>query len=554
MELLDSKMKKEMEECKRRARAAGLQFQDNTLEYVVTNQDMLELMPRNMIPTLYDYWVHNIGAVRNKWIYDIFPHNPYETVINTRPAISFYNADNADWLNVMIFYHVLGHIDFFQNNIFFRKTWDDDFCGQALADKRLINKIREELGVEKRWVDYVIEFSRAINNLVGYYQELEESSRQEMPEIFRGVSEKVDFYFGEFLRDKYEAKTIDLKFYHDEIGRFNRQGETAFFLDISFISKFPEFHNVFRKWKEKEKKPKPEDIFQHLTQNSEFLNKEQNKWMRDVMQVIRRTSLYFQPQIRTKIANEGWASLWHEKLFIPDERIKTHEIGFAKVDSSVVVDPRIGFNPYAAGKHLFEFIEDLASKGRLSPEYRLLKDMEARKRYDRNLGQTYGKQVLFGARKYLNDHLLINFLSDDDFQDFVDRYKLFVYGIRPHRERWDRAEVYIKSRSGKDYRKLLNKFLYHPPHIIIAEEKTKDGELYLDHVYEGRTLFTKHIPAVLIGLEFLWGKRVRLETTEYEEAKHQNWWEWQMGGFKPEHKKIRVVYTCEKKKVERKVL
>ena len=361
MELLDQKMKREMEECKRRARAAGLQFEGDTLEYIATNRDMLELMPKNMIPTLYDYWVQDIEVMRNKFVYDVSPNNPYETVINTRPPISYYNADNADWLNVMIFYHVLGHIDFDQNNVFFRKTWDDDFCGQALADKRLINRIRGELGAEKRWVDYVIEFALAIDNLVGYYSELEEANKLDVPEIFGSVSEKADFYFGKFLNRMYELKTIDMKFYNDEIGRYNRQGETAFFLDSCFTSKFPEFQEVFRKWKEKEKdrKPKPKDLLQYLMQNSEFLNKENNKWMQDVIQVVRRASLYFQPQIRTKIANEGWASLWHERLFIPDEKIKTHEIGFAKVDSGVVVDPRMGFNPNAVGKHLFAFIVHL---------------------------------------------------------------------------------------------------------------------------------------------------------------------------------------------------
>ena len=61
--------------------------------------------------------------------YKVFPHNPYETVINSRPAISFYNDNNPDWLNVMIFYHVLAHIDFFQNNLLFSNTWNEDFVG-----------------------------------------------------------------------------------------------------------------------------------------------------------------------------------------------------------------------------------------------------------------------------------------------------------------------------------------------------------------------------------------------------------------------------------------
>ena len=50
-----------MEECKIKAREAGLKFDDGTLEYIVTNSDLLELRPKFMIPTMYDYWVHELG-------------------------------------------------------------------------------------------------------------------------------------------------------------------------------------------------------------------------------------------------------------------------------------------------------------------------------------------------------------------------------------------------------------------------------------------------------------------------------------------------------------
>lgn len=114
MELIDQHTKKIMEGCKERARAAGLRFQDETLEYIVTNRDLIELSPKVMIPTLYDYWVQDVEVLKEKGRYELYPGNPYETVINTRPPISFYNDNNPDWLNVMIFYHVLGHIDFFR--------------------------------------------------------------------------------------------------------------------------------------------------------------------------------------------------------------------------------------------------------------------------------------------------------------------------------------------------------------------------------------------------------------------------------------------------------
>ncbi len=129
MELIDQHTKKIMEGCKGRAKEAGLVFGKETLEYIVTNRDMLELSPKGMIPTLYDYWVNDVEVQKGKGRYELYPVNPYETVINTRPAISFYNDNNPDWLNVMIFYHVLAHIDFFQNNSFFRHTWDYDFTG-----------------------------------------------------------------------------------------------------------------------------------------------------------------------------------------------------------------------------------------------------------------------------------------------------------------------------------------------------------------------------------------------------------------------------------------
>jgi len=64
MELITQHTKKIMEECKERARDAGLNFQRETLEYIVTNRDMINLSPKAMIPTLYDYWVNDVEVLR----------------------------------------------------------------------------------------------------------------------------------------------------------------------------------------------------------------------------------------------------------------------------------------------------------------------------------------------------------------------------------------------------------------------------------------------------------------------------------------------------------
>jgi stage V sporulation protein R len=506
MELIDQHTKKIMEGCKRRARDAGLRFQDETLEYIVSNRDLLELSPKLMIPTLYDYWVHDVEVLKEKGRYELYPSNPYETVINTRPAISFYNDNNPDWMNVMIFYHVLAHIDFFQNNLYFRHTRDYDFTGQALSDKRMIAKLRSEKG---RWVDYIIEFSRGIDNLVGYHYELSQLSRP--PKT--NSSKMLDFYFDVFLQS---IKKTKINEYVKEIERYNQHikesqehGEKAFFAEV--FRKYPEFDAIFKK--SLEKKPAQRlDLIQFLLEHSEFLRKEKNSWMKPVIEMIRKTSLFFQPQIRTKIMNEGWASYWHEKLFLQDDRIDGHEVDFARTHAGVTSMPRVGLNPYALGMRLFQYIEQLSGKGKYSIRFRRLSDVRQREQFDTHTGG--GLDFLFTLRDNYDDFMYINTFVD---QDFVNQYKLFVAGRRLNQNKgvW---EYFVKSRSAEKYRRMLLDTLYHPPYIQIDQEKTNNGNLYLVHVFEGKPLVKEFIANTMLGIEYLWGSPVQLETTEVAQA------------------------------------
>ena len=550
MQLIDQHTKKIMEGCKDRAREAGLCFENETLEYIVTNRDLLELTPKVMIPTLYDYWVHEVEVLKEKGRYELYPGNPYETVINTRPAISFYNDNNPDWLNVMIFYHVLAHIDFFQNNLFFRHTWDDDFVGQALSDKRLIAKLRSEKG---RWVDYVIEFARGIDNLVGYHGEL---SRLNRP-LSEDRSKRLDYYFDVFLQT---IKKVKIHEYMKEINRYNEcmattgdLGEKTFFSEVT--RKHPEFEAVFKKHL-KENNNAKQDIIQFLIKNSDVLKKDDNRWMTSVMQVIRKTSLFFQPQIRTKIMNEGWASYWHENLFLKDNRINGHEVEFARVNAGVTSLPRVGLNPYALGMRLFQYIEDMGDKGKYDMEFRKIHDVDERKKYDKDTGK--GKDFIFGIRDDFCDFMFINTFVD---QDFVSQNNLFVAGRRlnPGKMVW---EYYVKSRKAGDYRQMLINSLYHPPHIEVDEKKCNDHTLYLVHHFEEKPLVKEFIANTMMGIEYLWGGPVQLETNEVVSVPMSQDTGMTSSFPTPQKQEIkeqelkweRVLYTMENRKISKKVI
>lgn len=228
--------------------------------------------------------------------------------------------------------------------------------------------------------------------------------------------------------------------------------------------------------------------------------------MATVIEVIRTTSLYFQPQIRTKILNEGWASYWHEELFLRDDRIKGHEVEFAIINAKVTSMPRVGLNPYALGMRLFYYLEEKGNKGKFDLEFSRLYDSYARRKYDRQKNR--GREFIFYVRENYADSMFVNSFID---QDFVDKYRLFVAGKRLNQERmtW---QYYVKSREADDYRKMVSQQLYHPPSVTI--DVTETGTLVLDHKFEGKPLLREYVDGTLMGLEFLWGGPVCLYSSE----------------------------------------
>ncbi len=509
MKLLDQRTKGLMEDCKKRAKDNGLKFDDTTLEYIVSNHELNVLEPKIGIPTQYDYWVDDVGIIKKKKMYSVLPGNANELALNTRPAVSLYNVDNPDWMNVMIFYHVLGHFDFFQNNQAFSHTWGYDFMQKALAGKRVMRNLRKEHG---RWADYAIEWSRNIDNLVRLGDNTPE-------EEITGLSARARYYFDVFLPEVVEAPVSKLA---EELDRYSKitseeDGRSEAELDDSFFGtiedKHPEFPEMFKTHLEVSERP-AEDLMRFIEKNSDKLKREENAWMKKVMKVVRDTSLYFKPQGQTKIMNEGWASFWHERLFMEDPISRGNEAKYAAFNAKVV-SHRIGQpNPYAIGKTLLEHIMANADKGRTGLEYQMLKDLEARRSFDDGSGQ--GLDFIREVMKLYDDRRFIREFLD---QDYMDKEKLWVIGQKYNPEK-NVIEYYRKSRNAEDFRDMLKNYMYHRPEIKYDVEDLSwefgsdcAKTLMLDHVFEGKPLKQEYIYRTLLGIECLWGAPVVLETT-----------------------------------------
>ena len=56
--------------------------------------------------------------------------------------------------------------------------------------------------------------------------------------------------------------------------------------------------------------------------------------------------------------------------------------------------------------------------------------------------------------------------------------------------------------------------LYHPPKIEVKEDETSDDSLYLVHKFEGKPLVKEYIANTMLGIEYLFGGQVMIETSE----------------------------------------
>ncbi len=202
------------------------------------------------------------------------------------------------------------------------------------------------------------------------------------------------------------------------------------------------------------------------------------EWEIDLINIVRDESIYFIPQIETKIMNEGWASYWHYQLLnrlgLPQglhlEFLQRHNL---------VIRPNEGrINPYFVGFKIFEYLAK----------------------------QQGGEEKLFTVRAIERDQ---SFLRQYLNQELCEELHLFNYAITGD------DIVVDEVADDEGWKKIRDAFansvgLGSIP--VIRPLSVEKGTLVLEHCYDGRELELNYAKETLKYVTELWGGKVELKT------------------------------------------
>ncbi len=408
------------------------------------------------LPGRYSHWTFGKAYHRMKMMYDFGLSKIYEVVINSNPAYAFLLETNSPTQNKLVIAHVLGHVDFFKNNVYFSKT------NRRMVDEAALHA--------RRMADYEFKYGRKVV--------------EEFLDAVLSIEEHIDPHF--FIRKPREEKDEEKEKkskrlegrYDDLLSKEEREEQGASAND-----------DGSRKHKPSIEFPE-KDLVYFIMKNSPTLE----PWQRDVISMLHEEMEYFIPQLQTKIMNEGWASIWHSRIMRELDLPDNEHIEFAELHSGVVAPNKGQLNPYYLGYKIFEDIE----KRWDNPSD------EEREKFGRRGGE--GREKMFEVRELESD---ISFLRNYLTEELCEELDLFVYQLVDEEE-WTVTE--------KNWEKVRDQLVANMTNFGFPYIEVVDGdydgnrELYLMHRYEGVELDMKYARKTLEYVYKLWGRDVHLET------------------------------------------
>ncbi|MBC9786169.1 SpoVR family protein [Heliobacterium chlorum] len=253
------------------AKGFGLDFYD--MRFEVVPADVLYTFGAYGMPTRFSHWSFGKSFHRLKMSYDYNLSRIYELVINSSPCYAFLLEGNTPIQNELVAAHVLAHCDFFKNNAAFSGT--SRFMVESMASSA--DRIRE------------YEILHGLDKVESFL------------DAVMAIQEHIDPHYGT-VKDALPPKP---KVHPDSAYEDLFSLETNLLSERETPSKASQISTGDDKTKEQNRRlpERPQkDIMLFLMNHSPFLE----DWQRDILSIMRDEMLYFWPQMRTKIMNEGW--------------------------------------------------------------------------------------------------------------------------------------------------------------------------------------------------------------------------------------------------------
>tara|TARA_R110000824_G_scaffold132936_5_gene295578 strand:+ start:76 stop:828 length:753 start_codon:yes stop_codon:yes gene_type:complete len=209
-------------------------------------------------------------------------------------------------------------------------------------------------------------------------------------------------------------------------------------------------------------------------------------WERDVIHIVEQNSLYFIPQAKTKVMNEGWAVLIHEKIMKELDLPTEYRLGFIRLHNQVI-RPHLGrVNPYHLGYKIFRHIED-----------------------------KYGFEACMIARESHNDETFIKKYLDEDL---CNELNLFSFAFN-RKDGYHRITDVSGTEGWRTIRDdLIKNIGLNSAPVVFVEDLQKDGTLVLKHEHDGRDLDLAEANRVFSFINELWSAGVKFTTIIEDET------------------------------------
>ncbi|MFA5932790.1 MAG: SpoVR family protein [Microgenomates group bacterium] len=433
------------------------------------------------LPVRFSHWSYGRAYRQMKTMYDHGLSKIYEVVINSNPAQGYLLDNNDSAANKMVLAHVLAHVDFFTNSNVFKPTPKDMPQTAALSAER-IRGYGLEVGEN--------EVERYLDSCLTIEEHIDPDEKN----FYRLPKDRQITAWREEDKEK-RRKAEKPKTEYDDVFNIGQTQEKLIIPDNITIPYHPD-----------------RDLLHIIREYSPVIK----DWQKDVLDIVRSESIYFRPQMRTKIMNEGWATFWHKRIMREMGRrghiSPAEQEGWWTLHAGVVHPNPKHINPYYVGMTIFDYLEDYYN-GKIEDEEKRWLESERLPIYPEYNGpieDSPGRKKIRSIMKTEDDQ---GFLRNHFDKIACDRTATYIY----EREEIEGEIRYVvKEKDWKIIREVLvqsqNNSGY--PYLEVTDcEYYGKHELHISHLYEGRELDSDYIKKTLPHIFRLWGRPVHLQTT-----------------------------------------